>query len=536
MATFTRMRAQLQALVEPQTRYALDSLTVRDGSESIARGLVEVTERVHFSANTSRGAGALPAGITTRPTEAAVNSAAHAQVQAQAEAVSSRLQRWSADRALDARLSAGDCWDGPTAFGTTLQCAECKGAKQLTCRNCGGRGTTRCTSCDGAGNARCSACQGGRTSCPSCGGQRGRNVQTGTDGSFRWESCYGCGGSGTKSCSNCGGSGRRMCMVCSAGNVRCAPCGGGGRVDCGACKATGSTHFISRIDCSVTHAMSFSHGLADAQIAAEFAALDTRALVSLCTVSPREPMVQGVSVVRAYNVALPVAELFVQVAGEELRLLGLGADAVIRDFRNVVGRLLEHDVHALREARVGHPWMVLAPSVALERALEIVLDSEANQAILEAAHARRGAADRSSDQIAAASQGAVSASYVDSLDTEFSASLKRAVFGPLGIPMLGVSVGMAVLAFGGAHLIARYHGGNRSAFAAGVALHCIVLGTLGAEWWSRRRLARLFDGPSWQRMRPLIARLRIGLMLRGGAMVAGLLVWALLTRLLGAPR
>lgn len=536
MSSFARMRAQLQALVEPQTRYSLDSLTIRAGPDSLARGVAQVTERVHFSTQASRGPGALPAGISARPTEAAVNSAAQEQVQAHTTAVSSRLNRWSADKALDARLSASDCWDGPTAFGTTRPCSECKGAKQLTCRNCGGRGTTQCTSCDGGGNARCSSCQGGRVSCTSCGGQRGRNVQTGRDGSFRWEQCYGCGGSGTKSCSNCGGSGRRSCMMCSAGHVRCAPCGGGGRVDCGACKATGNTHVVVRIDCSVTHAMTLTHGLADAQIAAEFAALDTRALVSLCIVSPREPVVQGVGLVRAYNVALPVAELFVKVAGEELRLLGLGEHAHVRDFRNVVGRLLEHDVHALREARAGHPWLVLSPSVALERALEIVLDSEANQAILDAAHAAAGKADRSPDRIAAASKGAVSTSYVQALDSEFSASLKRAVVGPLGIPMLGVSVGMAVLAFGVAHLVARYQDGSEMAFAAGVALHCIVLGALGAEWWARRRLARLFDGPSWQRMRPLIARLRIGLMLRGGAMVAGLLVWALLIRLLGAPR
>ncbi len=529
MPSFARMRVQLQALVEPQTRYALDSLTIRAGSESIARGVVDVTERVHFSAHTLRAAGPLPAGITARPSEASVNSAAQEQVQAHANAAPARLSRWALNTALDARLSASDCWDGPVSFGTTRQCSECKGAKQLTCRNCGGRGTTQCTSCDGGGNARCGSCQGGRTSCTSCGGQRGRNVQTGRDGSFRWEQCYGCGGSGTKSCSNCGGSGRRVCMMCSAGHVRCAPCGGGGRVDCGACKATGATHFVSRVECAVTHATSLSHRIADAQVAAEFAALDTRALVSLCDVSPRAPVVQGVNLVRAYDVALPVAELFVQVAGEDLRLLGLGDDAHIRDFRNVVGRLLEHDVHALRDARAGHPWFVLTPSVALERALEIVLDSEANQAILEAAHAAAGKADRSPDRIAAASQGAVSTSYVQSLDAEFTASLKRAVIGPLGIPMIGVSVGMAVLAFGVAHLVARFNG-LESAYATGVALHCIVLGTLGAEWWARGRLARLFDGPSWQRMTPLIARLRIGWLLRSAAIATGVTLWFVLAR------
>src|SRR5690606_26696821 len=101
-------------------------------------------------------------------------------------------------------------------------------------------------------------------------------------------------------------------------------------------------------------------------------------------------------------------------------------------------------------------WLVLAPNIALERALEIVLDSEANQSILDAAHAKRGSSDQSPDRIANASHGAVSAAYVHALDREFTAALTRAVLGPLGIPMVAVSAGAAVLAFGVAHLLARF--------------------------------------------------------------------------------
>ncbi len=536
MPAFPTMRAQLQAAVEPHTRYTLDSLAIRDGTESVARGRITVSEQAQFSVRTSTGAGALPAGIPTRPSEAAVNASAQEHAQALKAAVTARLTRWAAGQPLDASLSTSDCWDGATAFGTTRTCSGCNGAKQLTCNGCGGRGQTRCTACDGGGSARCSSCSGGRVACSSCGGQRGRNVQTGSDGSFRWEQCYACSGSGQQNCGQCRGSGRRTCMMCSFGNVRCARCGGSGRIDCSSCSATGATHMIARTECSVTHQLVFSHALSDQQVATEFGALSTRAMMALCDVTPREPSVQGTQVVRSYDLTLPVAELFVTVAGEELRLLGLGPDAAIRDYRNVVGRLLEHDVHALRAARAGHPWFVLAPSVALERALEVVLDSEANQAILDAKHGGRGPAERTPAAIAAASQGSVSAGYVQALDLEFTASLRRAVLGPLGIPMVSAAAGASVLAFGLAHVVARVIGFHPAFGPTQMGILCILAATGGAEWWARQRLASQFDGPSWTRMTPLIGKLGIGWMLRGAAVGAGLSAWAGLWQLFGAPR
>ncbi len=525
-APFAGMLGQLHDLVEPLTRYSLDSLEVRVGEMYIAAAVAVATASVRFEVRTSTGAGEAPGSARACPSPNAVHSAAQSAVNTLRAGVPARLTAWSAGQPLDARLQAGACHDGLPAFGATVTCESCRGKGSQTCGRCGGAGQDRCSACDGRGNARCGSCSNGRQTCHSCGGQRGRNVQHANGNGFHWEQCWTCGGSGGVSCTSCGGRGTRACFSCSGGWVRCNPCSGSGRVTCDTCRATGSTHLVARVHCEVSNDVALHLQGNDADLAGRLSALPLPQLLAFSSVTARTPMVQGERVERVYDVRTPCAELLLPVAGEEIRFIGFGRNAEITDFRNVVGALLSQDLHRLRETRLSHPWLTLRVKQDLERAIEIVLDSEANEDILRTAPRAAGA-----NAVSAAMHGAISADYVRTLQREFPAALRRAVAGPMGLRLLGAALAAVLVAFALVELGWRLRAWTASWQPPLLTMVLIAGATVGGEWWARRTLAADFDGPSWTKMKPLLGRFRIALTLRLAVLGTAVVMAGLLDRL-----
>lgn len=84
-----------------------------------------------------------------------------------------------------------------------------------------------CSNCNGTGD--CPDCDGGRMTCPACGGdgieECGNCFGTGLD---HGKTCTFCGGAKTHTCTHCGGVGTAMdCPVCG-GSFKCVVCGGSG--------------------------------------------------------------------------------------------------------------------------------------------------------------------------------------------------------------------------------------------------------------------------------------------------------------------
>lgn len=526
------MLQQVHELVEPLTRYGLDTLAIRQGSAFVAQAVVQVVERVHFESTSTSGSGPAPGSVSRCSSDAHAAQAARDAAAALAAAVPPRLIQWAAGQSLDASLDAGTCHDGLPAYGATSTCRTCSGKGKTTCTNCGGRGKDRCRSCDGNGRARCGACRGGQVTCTSCGGQRGKNVPRGTQGDFTWEQCWGCRGSGTSQCSSCGGAGTKVCMFCSGGSVPCAPCSGSGSVRCQTCAATGHTHMIARVQCTVHRERTMHVPGSDEQVSDELRALSTQQLLSAARTEMREPVVAANTVKRTYDLRVPVRELSLPAAGRTLRLLGIGSNGTIYNFRNVVGELLAHDLDVLQQHTLRHAWFHTAPNDDLERAMEIVLDSEANATIL----ASRGRDASRPELLAQSFRGAVSAEYVLRLQHVFKAAMWRASLAPIGAPVVVACLVATLLGFGVAHALA-----GRGVWSAswqplltGAAIAALAAGV--SEWWARKRIGAVFDRPSWGRMVPLLARFRIALAVRGAAGLVFVVVWVGLASLVGVPR
>lgn len=86
-----------------------------------------------------------------------------------------------------------------------------------------------CSNCNGTGD--CPDCDGGRMTCPACGGdgieECGNCFGTGLD---HGNTCTFCGGAKTHTCTHCGGVGTAMdCPVCG-GSFKCVVCGGSGTI------------------------------------------------------------------------------------------------------------------------------------------------------------------------------------------------------------------------------------------------------------------------------------------------------------------
>ena len=112
----------------------------------------------------------------------------------------------------------------------------------------------------------------------------------------------------------------------------------------------------------------------------------------------------------------------VRASDQEIELLGYGNDAIVYDFKNAVGTLLVHDLHALEGALAAAPRLALRESAGLDAAIAEFLRSEVNAAIGNVTGAKKDRLEQfASDQL----KGAVSSDYVVRAAKAIRASVLR---------------------------------------------------------------------------------------------------------------
>ena len=507
------MLAQVHALVEPLTRLDRGSLALH-GSDTAAAALhVRVHCEVSFETGRSVQTGRLPAGVHAAGSEAAASALAQAWIESQRAALPGRLQGWLALHANDpaAELDAADCAEGRYLAGFTRRCADCAGQGEVGCSGCAASGWVNCWQCHGRADIACPGCGGsGDQACGSCGGRGSVQVQyqrwvhdAGAQGQrqeteWRIENCPACRG-GRVPCSRCGRRGRVDCPQCVGGRIRCTSCGGSGRTACQPCAATGCFSEVFAADGRVQRQLGIGVDAPWPEARAHLQAFtDVAGLNALAPLAVTAAQLVDTGVERRLGGKVPLARLMLGAGGEDVELLGYGADCRIVDFKNLVGRLLQADLDALGAELAQTPWLMLSPRPAFDAALARCLASEAHAAILERALAVRGAP-------AALYGNAVSADYVKAAGSLLRRAHARALRGEqLGAALL-LPAG-AMLLFGAALLPAATR--PWAAVSTGAA---IVMGGFVWPWWLRRRLNRRFDATTARRLAALSRPLRWGL-------------------------
>jgi len=147
-----------------------------------------------------------------------------------AEFMPSALEKHFADEILD--LAASKPRELLAPEGQTLgtsrswfyksKCSACSGHNMTVCRHCSG-GKNRCDACHSRGQVNCSSCGGL--------GTHQRTINNNGQISFRYDTCYGCHGTGNQTCHRCNGAGRCDCRHCAGAGLNICPnCKGGYQV------------------------------------------------------------------------------------------------------------------------------------------------------------------------------------------------------------------------------------------------------------------------------------------------------------------
>lgn len=416
--------AQVVGVVEPLTRFDRSSLATRAGTTETASAAARQRFVAEYRAESSRGTGALPGGVRALGGAAAVRAHLGAFERGERTALSGRLRDWLARHGADprARVAAADCLAEAAPVGWSWRCETCGGAGSVQCATCRGMRTVQCGGCGGSGRSSCSSCGGaGRKSCSGCGGtgavwqavlvQKSFTNSSGQqEPRSEWEQqrvgCGMCGGRGTLGCDGCGSSGKLTCSTCGAtGTVNCMTCGATGSVACGPCAATGTRHEVSRLRCDVIEKTEIAPSSPRAEVTATLEKLSIADLADMASLEPGRAETGDAHAEREFAARIAVTAVTIDAAGRSFEILGYGSPPRVRDFKNVVGALLENDLADL-ESAVRATWRLsLRPSRRIARPLAGFLASEANARIADVAI---GSSSKYEDR-----RGAVSQDYAD---------------------------------------------------------------------------------------------------------------------------
>jgi hypothetical protein len=432
-------------LVEPNTRFDRSSLAILGQGTRLVDVRGTQHYEVSFGTTTGHGKGRLGAGYADVGNQAGLQRHVEASLTRNRGRLPGRLNAWlDSQRALPGEpLVAGACFDGPASAGYDYHCEPCRGAGKVTCTSCNGSGNTTCFACSGSGEVTCSRCHGtAAISCSVCGGRGQQSEQVAvrrqntadnrewTEYETVWKTCWSCSGRGNSPCS-CG-NGRQTCHHCTNGRVSCSGCGGSGSTTCASCDGTGFQHTTATITCGVQQSLALHAGIDEPEPKRVLESI--RTLEELCALSAAEVVVANVGaseVARTIRAPTWLTNIRVRASDQEIELLGYGDDALVLDFKNVVGTLLVQDLHALEGALAAAPRVPWRESAALDAAIAEFLRSEVNAAIGNVTGAKK---DRLEKFASTQLKGAVSSDYVVRAAKAIRASVLRTYAAGIVVP------------------------------------------------------------------------------------------------------
>ena len=440
---------RLVDLVEPNTRFDLSSLPLIE-SEACCVSVVGTQKyAVSFGAERQSGRGRLPATVRKVRSSQELEAFIDAQTKANERDLEPRLSSWltGQNELPGSPLAPAMCYGGSESAGHEYDCSPCSGAGKTSCVQCRGVGKTSCWSCHGTGMVSCSSCGGkGNISCSNCGGRgqvgehrERRRTNTAdntswTESYLEYVSCFSCSGRGTQKCS-CS-DGEIPCSTCTRGKITCMACGGNGKVNCKNCDATGVLNGSATLSCSVSQLLSLEADVAAEEPKRVIESLPT--LESLCALTRVESTGSSVgssSVSRKLAARMWLTAVRVRAAEEEVQLFGYGDNAVVKDFKNIVGALLKSDLEEVEQALARSPRLPLRPVAALDKALAQFLLSEINEKIGRVGGGGKDALDKFARE---ALSDAVSSDYVRRAAKAVRSSVTRTFTSEMVLPIVGV--------------------------------------------------------------------------------------------------
>lgn len=443
------LTARLVALVEPNTRFDLSSLPVIESDASCLSVVGTQKYAVSFGAERQSGRGRLPATVRKVRSSQELEAFIDAQTKANERDLEPRLSSWLAgqNELPGSPLAPAMCYGGSKTVGHEYDCSPCGGAGKTRCVQCRGVGEQTCSSCHGTGKVSCSSCGGkGEISCGSCGG-RGQvgahreRRRTNTADNTSWTesyvenvSCFSCSGRGTQKCSCSGGE--IPCSTCTRGKITCMACGGNGKVNCKNCDSTGVLNGSATLSCSVSQLLSLEADVAAEEPKRVIESLPT--LESLCGLTRVESTGSSVgssNVTRKLAARMWLTAVRVRAAEEEVQLFGYGDNAVVKDFKNIVGALLTSDLEELEQALARSPRLPLRPVATLDKALAQFLLSEINGKIGRVGGGGKAALEKFAREDLA---DAVSSDYVRRAAKAVRSSVTRTYTSETVLPIVGV--------------------------------------------------------------------------------------------------
>jgi hypothetical protein len=220
-------------------------------------------------------------------------------------------------------------------FAFTQPCVACNGQKTLTCDQCKGRATIICPQCQGQGKELCYYCTG-----------RGEDPQQ------PGRACHTCAGTRYAPC--------RSCLT--RGLLPCPTCGGNRGIPCRTCGATGGITQEIAVECAATTYFTMAH---DDLPSGLRRGLDRIGVENLgkghgdisafeVTQEERERVPKGGQIpVLRYVVALPYAEMKVNLAGKKALLSAVGKRCVLSGVPNFLDFTLRPWREKLHAAALG---------------------------------------------------------------------------------------------------------------------------------------------------------------------------------------
>jgi hypothetical protein len=542
IATLTQ---RLIDLVEPNTRFDRGSLPVL--RHAAMRVDVRGSQRyqVSFGVGKASGKGRLGSAVLRCADAHGLEQHLDAHEAQNRQRLGARLEAWSSSQKVlpGAKLTDGQCYDGPGVAGYDHACGTCGGAGRLQCISCSGSGEIICSYCHGSGDVTCGTCKGQRLMpCSSCGGRGQHSAQRAqrrvnsadnrewTEHETVWVDCAGCGGRGKQPC-GCG-NGREYCGNCRRGKITCSTCAGGGQTNCATCDATGFLNATAWLTCTVRQdfALRAATDIPEAKNTLEaIPSLD--AWCALTAVEITGTQIGPSDVRREFGAAPWLTRIRVLANHTEIELFGYGDAAIVYDFKNVVGTLLARDLASIEAALETSAKLPFRTAPRLDAAIAEFLRSEVNAAIGIVAGAKRERLEGfARDDL----QGAVSSDYVLRAARAVRLAAVRTYAGIVALPILalGLLVGIVLEVFTlwSIFLFDRDE-------ARIVALCSFLAGALAIEWRARWLLRRRFTpGLATKIIKLLAATGAPGWALGAAVAWAALATWALGAFLAGANR
>lgn len=370
-----------------------EELAVRIAGTTLPSLALGIQHEVSFEAVTELKAGPLPNTALSLGSITELGEQLGRRLHTVREEAGGLIDAWLDEHAAayQSVLPPQRCLIARPAFGVQQVCSHCGGSQELTCGGCGGNGRVICSACGGRGRVTCASCGGSRQKrCMSCGGAGSHEVRemelTQSDQQntmnqqrqlVRRVPCSACGGSGSQPC---GCDGTQAC-TCAGGYLTCSGCGGRGKVSCPTCAATGVTHQLGRVQCTVKREIHIAVEGEDEDRLTLRERVPFDGIGALAATSGgvglRGRNRSGHRAVLDYAASVPVEIAEATHNGRTIAIRAYGPDREIYDYHHLVTGLLESDLAALEQSLDNHAG-------SLGSTARQLLASEINALIAEA--------------------------------------------------------------------------------------------------------------------------------------------------------